>query len=67
VALAADAALILAALSGAGVEVLTPLAVLGGASTPPVSPSMRALWPELVGRKRLLLVALAGRKSLSAT
>jgi len=50
VTLAADAALILAALSGAGVEVLTPLAVLGGASTPPVSPSMRALWPELVGR-----------------
>jgi hypothetical protein len=27
--------------------------VLGGASTPPVSPSMRALWPELVGRERL--------------
>ena len=53
VTLAADSALVVAALGGAGVEVLTPLAVLGGASTPPVSPSMRALWPELVGRERL--------------
>jgi MFS family permease len=51
--LAADSALVVAALGGAGVELLTPLAVLGGATTPPVSPAMRALWPELVGRERL--------------
>jgi MFS family permease len=51
--LSADTGLAVAAMSGAGVAPLTALAILGGASTPPVSPSMRTLWPELVGRERL--------------
>jgi Major Facilitator Superfamily len=51
--LAADATLVAAALSGAGVVPLTLLAVVGGGSTPPVSPAMRTLWPELVGRERV--------------
>jgi MFS family permease len=51
--LAANASLVAAALSGAGVVPLTALALLAGGSTPPVSPSMRTLWPELVGRERL--------------
>ena len=51
--LLADAALAAAALAGAGVLPLIALAVLGGASTPPISPAMRTLWPTLVGRDRL--------------
>jgi MFS family permease len=51
--LAANVSLTVAALSGAGVVPLTALAVVAGGSTPPVSPAMRALWPELVGRERL--------------
>jgi MFS family permease len=51
--LAANAAVVVAALSGVGVVPLTVLALLAGGSTPPVSPSMRTLWPELVGRERL--------------
>jgi MFS family permease len=51
--LAAETALAVAALSGAGVVVLAAIALLGGASTPPISPSMRTLWPRLVGPKRL--------------
>ena len=53
VSLTADFGLVAVALSGAGVMPLAALAFLGGASTPPVSPSMRALWPKLVGRERL--------------
>jgi MFS family permease len=51
--LCADAALAAAALSGAGVLPLIVLAVVGGASTPPISPAMRTLWPTLIGRDRL--------------
>lgn len=51
--LAADSGLVVAALSGAGVIVLAAIAVVGGASTPPISPSMRTLWPDLVKRERL--------------
>jgi MFS family permease len=50
---AADAALVLAALSGAGTIALVLLAALAGAATPPVSPCMRALWPRLVPSDRL--------------
>ncbi|MET0510144.1 MAG: MFS transporter [Thermoleophilaceae bacterium] len=53
VCVAAETGLVVAAVSGAGVAVLTGLAVVGGASTPPVSPAMRTLWPGLVGRERL--------------
>jgi MFS family permease len=53
VCLTANVALTAAALSGMGVVTLTLLAVVAGASTPPVSPSMRTLWPDLVGRERL--------------
>jgi MFS family permease len=53
VALAAEVALAVAALSGAGVLALAMIALVGGASTPPVSSSMRTLWPDLVGRERL--------------
>jgi MFS family permease len=53
VCLTADASLTVAALSGAGVVPLTALALVAGGSTPPVSPSMRTLWPGLVGRERL--------------
>ena len=53
VCVAAETGLVVAALSGAGVAVLTGLAVVGGASTPPISPAMRTLWPDLVGRERL--------------
>jgi MFS family permease len=49
----ANATLVVAALSGAGVVPLTALALVAGGSTPPVSPSMRTLWPELAGRERL--------------
>lgn len=51
--LASDAALVTAALSGSGTVVLVALAVSAGASTPPVSPCMRTLWPRLVARDRL--------------
>jgi MFS family permease len=51
--LVANAALTAAALSGAGVVALAAIGVVAGGSTPPVSPSMRTLWPELVGRDRL--------------
>ena len=51
--LSADTGLAVAVLSGAEVVPLTALAALGGAATPPISPSMRTLWPELVGRERL--------------
>ena len=53
VCLTADVALAAAALTGAGVGPLTALALVAGGSTPPVSPSMRTLWPQLVGRERL--------------
>jgi MFS family permease len=53
VLLVAEVALTVAALSGAGVVPLTALALVAGGSTPPLSPSMRTLWPELVGRERL--------------
>jgi MFS family permease len=53
VLLAADAALTAAALSGSGVVPLTALALVAGGATPPLSPSMRTLWPELVARERL--------------
>jgi MFS family permease len=53
VVLAADAALTVAAVSGAGVVLLTVLALVAGGATPPLSPSMRTLWPELVARERL--------------
>jgi MFS family permease len=51
--LAAQAGLMWAALSGAGVVSLTALALVSGAATPPVSPCLRTLWSELVGRDRL--------------
>jgi MFS family permease len=51
--LAAEAGLLAAAVSGAGVVALTALALAAGAATPPVSPCMRTLWPELVDRDRL--------------
>ena len=51
--LAAQTALVAAALSGAGAIVLAVIAVVGGASNPPISPAMRTLWPELVGRQRV--------------
>jgi MFS family permease len=51
--LAADTGLAVAALNDAGLALITLLAVAGGASTPPVSPSMRTLWPGLVGSERL--------------
>jgi MFS family permease len=53
VSLAANAGLVTAALSGAGVAPLAALAFVQGAGTPPISPAMRALWPKLVGRERL--------------
>ena len=53
VALAGGAALLGAAVAGAGVVPLLALALVSGAATPPVSPCMRALWPRLVERERL--------------
>ena len=49
----ADVAVVVAALSGAGTLLLAILALLGGLSVPPVSPSLRTLLPGLVGRDRL--------------
>ena len=46
-------ALVVAALAGAGTSLLTLLALAGGLSVPPVSPSLRTLLPGLVGRERL--------------
>jgi predicted MFS family arabinose efflux permease len=45
--------LLVAAVSGAGVLPIALLAAAAGAVAPPVSPCMRTLWPELVGRDRL--------------
>jgi MFS family permease len=45
--------LVVAALAGAGTTVLTLLALAGGLTVPPVSPSLRTLLPGLVGRERL--------------
>jgi MFS family permease len=53
IAFAAQAALLGAAVSGAGVALLIGLALVSGAATPPVSPCMRTLWPRLVERERL--------------
>ncbi len=49
----AGVALVAAALAGAGTLVLTALALAGGLTVPPVSPSLRTLLPGLVGRERL--------------
>jgi MFS family permease len=51
--LATQVGLLVAALSGAGVVPIALLAAAAGAVVPPVSPCMRTLWPELVGRERL--------------
>jgi MFS family permease len=53
VSLAANVSFVAAALSGAGVLPLTLLAVAAGGSTPPLSPCMRTLWPELAGDELL--------------
>ncbi len=53
VSLATQLGLVAAALGGAGIAALAALAAAGGASTPPLSPVMRTLWPGLVGRDRL--------------
>jgi MFS family permease len=53
VCLTANASLVAAALAGAGVVPLAALALVAGGSTPPLSPSMRTLWPGLAGRERL--------------
>jgi MFS family permease len=45
--------LLAAAVSGAGLVPVALLAAAAGAVVPPVSPCMRTLWPELVGRDRL--------------
>ena len=50
---AAGAGLVAGALAGAGVVVLTALALAVGGATPPVSASIRTLLPALVGRERL--------------
>jgi MFS family permease len=51
--LATQAGLLAAAVAGAGVVPIAALAAAAGAVVPPVSPCMRTLWPELVGRERL--------------
>lgn len=53
ICLAADCGLVVAAVGGAPVVPLAAIAVVAGASTAPVSPSMRTLWPGLVGPERL--------------
>jgi MFS family permease len=50
---AAQAGLLAAAVSGAGIVPVTALGLAAGAATPPVSPCMRTLWPQLVERDRL--------------
>lgn len=47
------AGLVVATLAGGGTVVLTLLALAGGLTVPPVSPALRTLLPELVGRERL--------------
>jgi MFS family permease len=56
---AALAALVLAAENGAHAGALVSLAAVTGATTPPTSGAMRALWPSLVGRDERLHVAFA--------
>jgi MFS family permease len=51
--LCANAGLAAAVLSGAGLLPVMLLALVGGATTPPISPAMRTLWPRLIGRDRL--------------
>ena len=46
-------AFVVAVLEGAGATLVTILAFLTGLIVPPVSPSLRALLPSLVGRERL--------------
>jgi MFS family permease len=46
-------ALVAAAAAGAGAAPLTLLAFLVGLSAPPLSPSMRTLFPEVVGKERV--------------
>jgi MFS family permease len=53
VALLANVGLALGALGGASVLALTVLAALAGGSYPPVSPSLRALWPRLAAPEQL--------------
>jgi MFS family permease len=47
------AAFVAAVLQGAGATLVTVLAFVAGLCVPPVSPSLRALLPSLVGRERL--------------
>jgi MFS family permease len=49
----ADVAVVVAALSGAGTGLLALLALVGGLTVPPVSPSLRTLLPGVVGKDRL--------------
>jgi MFS family permease len=49
----ADVAVVVAALSGAGTGLLALLALVGGLTVPPVSPSLRTLLPGVVGKHRL--------------
>jgi MFS family permease len=46
-------ALVAATQAGAGAALVTVLAFAGGLSVPPVSPSLRTLLPDVVGRERL--------------
>jgi MFS family permease len=50
---AADVALVAAVLGEADTVVLVLLAALAGGATPPLSPCMRTLWPQVAGRDRL--------------
>ena len=45
--------LVAAAAAGAGAAPLTVLAFLNGLSAPPLSPSMRTLFPDVVGKERV--------------
>jgi MFS family permease len=51
--LLAGTSLALAVLAGADVAWVTVLAILAGSANPPVSPAMRALWPQLVPAEEL--------------
>src|SRR4051794_491803 len=46
-------ALVVAAAAGAGAALLTVLAFVEGLSAPPLSPSMRTLFPDVVGKERV--------------
>jgi MFS family permease len=46
-------ALVVAAAAGAGAALLVVLAFLEGLSAPPLSPSMRTLFPDVVGKERV--------------